>query len=167
MFVESDIVKCSWEISLWHGGRVFTFTLEPLTELFALTATRVSVKRTAGRSGRKMFLRVPFTKKYMIQAIQLFWVVSTIMQHYLAWKHRDALDGKQNFDETKGEPKPVNGRRNMYFFCPAWQGWITASRSFLHSVVPNCSKKGNRNIMVRVRRKEDPWFLAFCFKKIK
>lgn len=60
--------------------RVFIFTLEPLTELFALTATRVSVKRTAGSSGRKMFLRVPFTKKHMIQAIQLFWVVSTIMQ---------------------------------------------------------------------------------------
>lgn len=56
-------------------GRVFTFTLEPLTELFALIATRVSVKRTAGSSGRKMFLRVPFTKKYMIQEIQLFWVV--------------------------------------------------------------------------------------------
>lgn len=54
------------------SGRVFTFTLEPLTELFALTATRVSVKRTAGSFGRKMFLRVPFTKKYMIQIIQLF-----------------------------------------------------------------------------------------------
>jgi len=51
--------------------RVFTFTLEPVTELFALTATRVSVKRTAGSFGRKMLLKVPFAKKYMIQVIQL------------------------------------------------------------------------------------------------
>lgn len=44
-------------------------------------------------------------------------------------------------------------RRNMDSFCPAWQGWVSASRSFLSSAVPYCSKKGDRNILVMLRRK--------------
>lgn len=34
-------------------------------------------------------------------------------KHYPAWKHRDALDGKRNVNETMEEPKTVSVRRNV------------------------------------------------------